>query len=153
MNATHLLPVEIAAEQLGLSVDELRERAQSGMLKLYITHVDGRKIEMVQMPDRPLRKEDLPEYKKHAHLAGVPTWISQAARDFGIPHQTISKWVKKGIIRVLGKRGNKTLIDSADVAYCAEIYRRRRGRGRWLFDERGLPYEPRSSQAPQQVAA
>ncbi len=151
LNATPLLPIEAAARQWGLSVDELRQRAEAGMIKLYITTVDGRKIEMVEAPERPLRKEDLPEYQKHAHLRGVPTWISRAAREYGIPQPTISKWVRKGLIRILGRDGNKKLIDSADVAYCAEIYRRRGGRGRWLFDENGLPYEPRYR--PKQIAA
>ena len=87
-----------------------------------------------------IRKEDLPEYKKHAHLAGVGIHVREASRKYGVPHPTISRWVQRGIIRVIGQEANRVLIDEADTAYCVEVWRANRGSGRWLFDENGLPY-------------
>jgi len=86
--------------------------------------------------------EETPEYKKHAALRGQPIHVSQAAREYDIPHPTISRWVKKGYIKTLGKDGNKLLLDWSYVAYCAEVYKTRKGKGKWIFDENGLPYTP-----------
>jgi len=96
----------------------------------------------VQQQGETLRKEDLPEYKAFAHLTGVPIWVSEAARAHNIPQQTISRWIKTGIIKRIGENGNKILIDAADVAYCAKIYHDRNTKqGRRLFDDDGLPYK------------
>ncbi len=38
-----------------------------------------------------LRKEDLPEYKKYAHLKGKEIWVSEAARKYNLLHPTILK--------------------------------------------------------------
>jgi hypothetical protein len=89
----------------------------------------------------PTPKEELPEYKKHAHLKGEAIWISEAVRRYEIPLVTISQWVKRGIIKSLGIDGNRVLIDEADVAYCAEIHRQRGGQGKWLFNPDGTPYQ------------
>jgi hypothetical protein len=92
-----------------------------------------------------LRKEDLPEYKKFAHLTGQSIWLSEAARFYDIPQRTISRWVQMGIIKKLEPSGNKVMIDQADMAYCAEIYHSRQTKqGRRLFEKNGLPYKPKT---------
>jgi hypothetical protein len=91
-----------------------------------------------------LRKEDLPEYKKHAHLQGNPIWISEAGRKYGILQPTLSKWVRVGIIKIIGREANRILLDEADVAYCAEIYRKHGKPGRILFNPDGTPYKPKT---------
>jgi hypothetical protein len=92
-----------------------------------------------------LRKEDLPEYKKFAHLTGQSIWLSEASRLYNIPQQTISRWVQMGIIKKLEPSGNKVMIDQADMAYCAEIYHSRQTKqGRRLFEKNGLPYKPKT---------
>lgn len=40
----------------------------------------------------PLKKEDLPEYKKHAYLKGKSIWVSEASRKYNIPHGNLSRW-------------------------------------------------------------
>ncbi|MFN7037584.1 MAG: hypothetical protein ACK4SN_14595 [Bellilinea sp.] len=92
--------------------------------------------------EKGLRKEDLPEYQKHAHLKGQAIWIRKAEEKYGIPNQTLWRWMKSGIIRYLGKSGNKVLVDEADVAYCNEIYQQRGKQGRVLFNPDGTPYKP-----------
>ena len=91
-------------------------------------------------------KEELQAYKdKHyADLKGKITWISQAERDYDIPNPTISKWVKVGYIRVMGKNMNRTLINEQDMAFYAAIHKKFGGQGRHLFDENGLPQRPKT---------
>jgi len=57
--------------------------------------------------------------------------------------------VKAGIIKQIGESGNKVLLDEADVAYCAGIYHRFGKQGRKLFDEKGLPYKPKTGSLSQ----
>ena len=133
------IPLKDAAKKYGLSMRELRKLAESGKIAA-ATLPDGDVILNEIELKSPLKKEELPEYKKHAHLRGIPIWISQAARKYGVPQPTISKWTKKGYIKIIGHDGQKVLIDSADMAYCAEIYRTKQGRGKWLFNPDGTPY-------------
>jgi hypothetical protein len=64
-----------------------------------------------------------------------------AARHYGIPNQTISRWASRGIIRIVSRTAREIYLDNADMAYCAEIYfTRRASQGRWLFNKDGTPY-------------
>ncbi len=130
-----------AARRLRLDEAQVRALIESGRIKGG-TLPDG---EMLVTEDSlPLKKEDLPEYKLFANLRGRPIWISKASRKYGVLQRTISNWVKAGVIKRLGKDGNKVLIDEADVAYCAEIYRQRGGQGKTLFNSDGTPYKPKT---------
>ncbi|MBT3392105.1 MAG: hypothetical protein HN413_17035 [Chloroflexi bacterium] len=144
------IPISDAARKYGYKVAELREMAESG------------KIEAVRLPDgdvivseaiKPnVRKEDLPEYKMHKNLAGVRISISEASRVHNIPTSTLTRWMQRGYIRRIGKEGRKTILDAQDVAYCAEIYRKHGGQGKWLFTPSGTPYQPKSEELlPQAV--
>jgi excisionase family DNA binding protein len=95
---------------------------------------------------KPTRKEDLPEYRDHAHLKGVEIGVNEASRRYGVSNRTIGRWVKQGYIACLRRDGQRVLIDEADVAYCARIHRTRGGQGRWLFNQDGTPYTPKRSQ-------
>ncbi len=137
------LPLPEAARKYGLDESRIRALVESGTIKAAMVGdtVVVQESE-VQNSGKPLRKEDLPEWKKHAHLKGTPIWISEAERKYNIPNPTIWRWMKSGIIARLGMDGNKTLIDEVDVAYCAEIYHSRNAKqGRRLFDSNGLPYK------------
>jgi predicted site-specific integrase-resolvase len=140
------VPLPKAAEQLEMREDELRRLVDSG------------KIDAIALPDgdvavseddmtEPLRKEDLPEYKRFDHLKNETTWVAQAARDFNVPHPTISRWVSDGYIEIVGTEGNKKLLSAQDVAYCARIYNRYKEKGtqgRRIFDDNGIPYKPKT---------
>ena len=92
-------------------------------------------------------KEQLPEYKMYARLKGVPIWISDAARRYDIPQVTVSRWVQKGLIKIIGEDKNKILLDEQDIAYCAEIHHKRGGQGKRLFKPDGTLYIPRTERA------
>jgi predicted site-specific integrase-resolvase len=134
------IPLPKAAEQLEMREDELRRLVDSG------------KIDAIALPDgdvaisekdmtEPLSKEDLPEYKKYKELSGVGIGINEAANKYNIPFSTLRGWVLKGYIEKVGRQGQKILINEQDAAYCADIYERRGGQGKWLFNPDGTPYE------------
>lgn len=112
-----------------LSPAELKSYAERGIIQIVITN------------KLPTRIEDTPEYKKNAHLAGTQIHISEAARKYDIPQQTISRYVTKGIIKSIGRDGNKIMLDESYVAYAKEVIKRKKaGQGKWIFDKDGLPY-------------
>ncbi len=139
------IPLAEAVERYGLDTSRVTRLIEEEKLTAVTTPdgdilVDERQIEILT-----LGKESLPEYKKHAHLKGTSIWLSAAERKYNIPGPTISRWVKAGIIKKLGKDGNKVLLDEADIAYCAEVYRTKNAkRGRKLFDSRGMPYQTKT---------
>jgi len=142
------IPLSEAARKYGLDEDYLRQMVERGKIRAAMVagemvvseeEVRGEAIEV-----KALRKEDLQEYQMYAHLKGVAIWIRKAEEKYGIPNQTLWRWMKAGIITYLGKSGNKVLVDEADVAYCNEIYKRRGKQGRVLFNPDGTPYKPKT---------
>jgi len=139
-----LLPLPEAARKYGYTEAHLRSLIEHGTIKAAM--VMGELV--VDERTLPQRKEDLPEYKKHAHLKGVPISISEAQRKYDIPHPTIWRWMKAGIIERLGTEKNRVLLNEVDVAYCASIYHNRDPKqGRRLFESNGLPYKPNKPKA------
>ncbi|MEW6505840.1 MAG: hypothetical protein AB1457_17945 [Chloroflexota bacterium] len=143
-----LIPLSEAARKYGLEEAYLRQMVEKGKIRAAMVagemvvsedEVRGEAIEV-----KALRKEDLPEYQMYSHLKGNSIWISEASRQYRVPHQTLVRWVKAGYIKQLGMEGNKVLIDEADIAYCSEIYRKRGRQGRILFNEDGTPYKPKT---------
>ena len=163
-NFLHFLTVDEAARKYGLDLSRLHDLIERGKIRAGViageTIVSGEEVieklqreaekaqraaEKAQRAETSgLRKEDLPEYRMHADLKGKGIWIAKASREYGIPHPTILKWVRLGIIRVIGREANKVLIDEADIAYCSEIYKKFGKPGRILFNPDGTPYKPKT---------
>ena len=142
------IPLSEAARKYGLDEDYLRQMVERG--KIRAAMVAG---EMVVSEDEVrevvvTRKEDLPEYKKHQHLRGMGISLPNASEKYGLNPSTIYRWFKKGIISEVSREidlgGERILYDEADIAYCAEIYRRKGKQGRKIFDEKGIPYVPKN---------
>ncbi|MBC8253286.1 MAG: hypothetical protein H8E35_04575 [Ardenticatenia bacterium] len=116
---------------------------------------DGR-IEAAQIPtgdilvsdddlDHTQIKERIIE-EKFGHLRGRTIGVAEAAREYGISIPTIARWVKLGYIGKLGQDGQKYLLDLADVAYCADVYRQQGGsQGKRIFDREGYPYQVKNT--------
>jgi predicted site-specific integrase-resolvase len=144
------LPLSEAARKYGLDEARLRDLVEKGKIRAglipgsdeVLVSEDEVRNEAIQ--EKGLRKEDLPEYQKHAEKRGRPIWILKAAEKYRVPFSTLRGWVAKGYIKIIGNEGKKVLLDEQDVAYCAEIYDQRRGQGKWLFDDNGLPYKPKT---------
>jgi transposase-like protein len=142
------VPISEAAHKYGLDEDNLRSLIQAGKIRAGVIMgevvVSEEEVRSEAIEVKGLRKEDLPEYKKHAHLKGQIIWIREAERQYGIPADTLSEWYRKGYIRKLGNEGKKILLDEADVAYCSEIYKKSGKQGRILFNPDGTPYRPKT---------
>ena len=143
------LPLSEAARKYGMEEARLRTLIEKGKIRAGVVAgemvVSEEEVRGEAIQEKGLRKEDLPEYQMHEHLKGVPIWIRKAEEKYGIPNQTLWRWMKAGIITYLGKSGNKVLVDEADVAYCNEVYKRRGKQGRVLFNPDGTPYKPKTS--------
>jgi hypothetical protein len=146
-----LIPLSEAAHKYGLDEARLRELVEKGKIRAgrlpgsdeVLVSEDEVRGEAIQ--EKGLRKEDLPEYQKHAHWKGIGIGINEAAKEYRVPYVTVYQWMSSGIIRKIGRDGQKVLLDRADIAYCAEIYHQRGVKGRKLFNPDGTPYKPKKS--------
>ena len=79
-------------------------------------------------------------------MRGQTIAVAEAAREYGISIPTIARWVTPGYIGKLGQDGQKYLLDLADVAYCADVYRQQGGsQGQRIFDREGYPYQVKNA--------
>jgi hypothetical protein len=123
------IPIQDAARITHMTPGELERLAQAGKIKAAM--LAGCII--LSTHDLPIRKEDSEEYQAVAHLRGVSIGVRQAAEKYNVASATISRWVERGLIRrVSGEvvRGQRVLIDEADVAYCVALYNQDPGRGK-----------------------
>jgi len=80
------------------------------------------------------------------HLRGQKISMSEASDKYGVPQPNLSRWAKLEYIKVLD-RGWKVLIDEADAAYCAAVYKAKydfydgKMSGVPIFDEDGSPFQ------------
>jgi hypothetical protein len=141
LHVPRYVPLTKAAIMLNTSMSSLNRMIQSGKIKA--VEIAGEIAVSENSLLSSMKKEDLPEYKKFAHLAGQAIWVSEASRKYDVAFQTIQRWSKKNLIKVLGKEKNRILLDEQDVAYCVEIYKTRSGQGKWAFNPDGTPYTPK----------
>lgn len=134
-----------AAHQLGVSEARLRRMIDQGTIKA--ASISGETVVSVASVRELTPKEQLPEYKKYAHLKGVAIWISEAARKYNITLSVVHRWVARGYITRIGQDKNKIILNEQEVAYCAEIYHLYGGQGKWIFNSDGTPYVTRSEKA------
>lgn len=90
-----------------------------------------------------MKKTDLPEYQQFNSLNRVKISLSDASRKYDVSSQTLYKWVGNKYISVLEKSKVNVYLNEQDVAYCAFVYHRNPGQGKWTFNEDGTPYEPK----------
>jgi hypothetical protein len=147
-----LLPLPEAARKYGLDEARLRTLVEKGKIRAGIIPETGEvlvseeEVRGEAIEAKGLRKEDLPEYKKHAHLKGIGIGLTEASEKYNMNPITLFGWYKRGFIgevgRITGLGGKKILLNEADIAYCVEVYRKFGGRqGKRIFDSNGLPYK------------
>jgi predicted site-specific integrase-resolvase len=132
----NFITMQEAIKKSNLSQKEIQSMLDAG--KINGGKING--VVVVSEDTLPTTKESLPEYKKFAPLALETIWVSEAARKYKIPHQHLSRYAKTGIIRIIKKDGNRTLLKEQDVAYVSEIYHRGSLQGKRLFRSDGTPY-------------
>jgi hypothetical protein len=71
--------------------------------------------------------------------------LSDAAKQYKVSTANLTRWMQAGYIKAEKQVPYNTLLNEADVAYCAHIYHERKKQGATfgsrLFDEKGNPYE------------
>jgi hypothetical protein len=131
------IPITEAVKKSHLSEKALRDLLRTG--KIAGGEMNG--VIVVDANTLPVRKEDLPEYKKFREYHGVGISINEASRRFNISFTTLRTWVKRGYIKTIQEMPSKTLIDKQDVAYCVAVYKKQGGKGKRVFNEDGTPYK------------
>ncbi len=146
------LSLSEAAQKYELEEEHLRLLIETGKIRAGIIPdsnevlVSEEEVRNEAIEVKGLHKEDLPEYQRHVHFKGTGIGINEAAKEFKVPYVTIYRWMETGVITQLGRKGQKVLIDKADVAYSAEIYHKKGIKGRKLFNQDGTPYKQKRSQ-------
>lgn len=139
MALDRFIPLTEAAQRMKLSVKETRSMIASGKIQGGVLP-DGEMV--VNANSIPVKKEDLPEYKKYSYLREKPIWLNKASKIYKIPQQTLTRWVQSKFIKRLFDDGYRVFVNEQDVAYCAEIYHQSNSQqGRRLFNSDGTPYK------------
>lgn len=100
-----------------LTQTELKRLQSRGIIEVRIKPgYEGKDIANMEITD-------LKEFRPYKHLLGQGISISEAARRYGIAHQTISKWVSSGHLEIIGTDKNRKLIDEGMVAYYSHKYK------------------------------
>lgn len=133
-----IITADQAAELLGCDSAHLWQLLKIGQLSGFLLP-DGAVGVRLSSVEALLPRQALPDYQQFSHLQGKRISISDASRKYGIHTSTLTRWMQRGYIAQLGKDGRRTLLDEADVAYCAQVYLSDSGQGKWLFDEKGKP--------------
>lgn len=118
----HYLPLSEAARKIRMPEINLYQLVQVGKIKSVMLHNEILLNESDVMAQQPR--------ENFAHLAGHPIGIGEAGRKYGIAQQTISRWKDKGLIKVIGQEGQKIFIDEQDIAFMADWYKQKPGKGR-----------------------
>jgi hypothetical protein len=142
------IPLPQAAVQFGLAEKSLRRMVEDGIIRAI--QLPGGEVAVSQEgAGEALSREEQAEQlaqalkAKYKHLQGQSVAVREAAREHDIPHQYLSRWAHRGVIKILGRGANRALLlDRADVAYAVEVYNMRQASGPTsrLFDEEGRPY-------------
>lgn len=136
------LPINEAAQVARVEQAVILRAIESGRIRAAM--MNGAYIVNRNDLNQPLVRENTPEYQAVLHLKGVRIGVRQAAEKYRVPNPTISRWIDRGLIqRLSGEvlRGQRVMIDEADVAYCAAIYHQNPGQGKTLFNPDGTPYK------------
>ena len=142
-----------AAKKIHASIEDLRPLIENGKIKA--ATINGEIfVDTLTLPKHILKKENVPEYKKFKELHGVEISISEAARKYDIPQQTISRWRSKGLLKLIREEPNYVYVNEQDVAYCAYFYRQYDNpSGQWIFDENGAPRSRAVTKVKEKVRA
>ena len=139
------ISIQEAAQILGMTDVELRRLVEVDKIRAVMLGEGEIAVNEANVRALvPAPKETLPEYQAVKELKGVPIWLSEAERKYGIRESTIWSGVQKGFISRIGMDGNKVLVDESDVAYCKSIYERvSGGQGKRIFNGDGTPFTPK----------
>jgi hypothetical protein len=103
-----------AAEKYNVEPEKLRELVDQGDVRSGMLVVLEDDVKTC-VAERDVTRE---QFK---HLEGVEIGINQAAIKYRFNGVTLAEWVRKGKIRLIRQKGNRRLINEADVAYARAL--------------------------------
>ncbi len=119
------IPLTEAAERYGVSEEVLERAIESGTIRA--VQLD-QEVAVAEGDVREIAsRQEL--WQQVQYLDGVPITIEKACRKYGLSKPSLYRWIRQGFVRVLydqrggkrGGRGNKRLLNEADVAYAALV--------------------------------
>ena len=142
---TYLILQE-ATDKYKISAEVLAQLVESG--KIRAVRLDG----TIAVAEGDVREATKHQSQREsirasvAYLDGQPIGIGEAARKYGLTAQSVSRWARAGYIRILGREGQKVLLNEADVAYVKAIAMRAGGvrQGKAVFTPDFVPDYARS---------
>lgn len=127
------LTLQEAALITHVDVQLLNQLVESGKIDSVMLTTGAVLVNKKQV-EQWLPLHERPEYTQYQELAGNGISMLAAAEQYGVPQQTISRWVASGLIAPIGRRGKAVLLDQAEIATLCTIYRDAGGsQGRWVF--------------------
>ncbi len=146
-NSTYL-SLEKAARKYGVKKKVLTQLIEAGMIQTHETSTG----ELLVVADKNGNDQDLQTKEKiiatkFTHLQGQPISAYGAQKEYGVHHSNFINWARAGYIKIIREGKRALRMDSADVAYCAYIYKKKKeeygGRiaGVRIFDDEGNPYQ------------
>lgn len=134
------IPLPQAAKRLSITSTSLKKLIDSGTIKA--VKLNG----TIAVAESALAQIIAIPRQQFEHLQGKPITISEAVDKYHLKTQTIRNWIEHNYIGIL-KEGYGMELDQSDVAYCAAVYHSLGGtRGKRLFDNAGLPYQPKHTE-------
>lgn len=138
------IPLSTAARKYNLTENVLTRLIWRGTIEAAQLPTGDILVSDDDLDQTPIKERIIEE--KYKHLQGQGIGIGEATRKYGITHPSFVRWSRLGYIRRLGQDGQKVLLDLADVAYCAEIYKQKNGgQGKRIFDRDGNPYQAKGA--------
>ncbi|MBI9045166.1 MAG: hypothetical protein JEZ06_11820 [Anaerolineaceae bacterium] len=134
------ISISQAAKQLKVSMEEVTNFVEEGDLIAAIMPDYSLGISEKSL-NKLLPREELPDYQAFAHLIGQEISISEAGRQYKLNTSTLTRWMQRGYVTKIRKQGRLTLLNEADVAYCAAIYHQNEGQGKRVFNRNGKPIQ------------
>jgi len=107
-----------------ISLRDLQQMVNDGIISLPKSVLERVNVSNISV-------SDLPEFAPYRPLLGNPISISEASRNYKIAQPTISGWVARKHIPILGIGANRTkFIDEGMIAYYSAKYKMIATRGR-----------------------
>jgi predicted site-specific integrase-resolvase len=116
MEIARLITIEEAAQRLGIQPRTLIRYVRSGKIKAKLFRFETMTLIEVRAT-QDTNGRTMAEAEADEAIS-----ISEASRRYGVPQPLLSRWVKWGLIRLLGREGKEYRISAGDVRRLAEIY-------------------------------
>jgi len=107
-----------AAEKYNVEPEKLQELVDQGDVR---SGMLGDELIVLEDDVRTYVAEREVPREQFKHLEGVEIGVNQAAIKYRFNGVTLSEWVRKGKIRLIRQKGNRKLINEADVAYARAL--------------------------------